>query len=112
MSVYGYLVCHDCRQKLWLGKACGEPGEGRVSYYHIGSEREPPHWQRELLNTVLWKFVADHTSHRVRILLEQEMEDEQCGYRSLGGDAVDDLSWGEYVEGWPGGSAGSGTGGR
>jgi hypothetical protein len=74
MSVYGYLNCHDCRQTLWLGRALHR--DSRPLCFHIGGPGEAPHWKRERLNQVVWKFLADHTAHRIGVPLEHEMMDE------------------------------------
>ncbi len=101
MSVYGYLSCHDCRQKLWLGKAIS--GVRRPSWFHIGGEEELPHWKRERLNQVLWKFLADHCGHRIDVRLEDQMSDEMFGYQEIGGDSGDkDTSIDDYLAGWLG----------
>ncbi len=74
MSIYGYLNCHDCRQTLWLGKAkCHD--DYRPFAFHIGDRNDPPHWARPQLNQVLWKFLADHTGHRIDVRLEGEQEE-------------------------------------
>lgn len=100
MSIYGYLNCHDCRQTLFLGKAlhCNY----RPFAFHIGGAEEPAHWARQQLNQVLWKFLADHSWHRIDVRLEHEMTDEMFGYQHIGGDTDDDLSFETYLAGWPG----------
>lgn len=100
MSIYGYLNCHDCRQTLWVGKAIHV--NHRPLWFHIGSEQEPPHWKREQLNQVLWKFLADHCSHRIDVRLEHEMTDEMFGYQEIGGDSDKDVSFENYLAGWRG----------
>lgn len=100
VSIYGYLNCHDCRQTLFLGKAlhCND----RPFAFHIGGPEEPGHWARRQLNQVLWKFLADHSGHRIDVRLEHEMTDEMFGYQDIGGDTGDDLSFETYLAGWPG----------
>jgi hypothetical protein len=112
MSIYGYLNCHDCRQTLWLGKALHR--DDRPFAFHIGGSQEPPHWARPQLNQVLWKFLADHTAHRIDVRLEHEMTDEMFGYQDIGGDCDNDISFEAYLAGWPGleiGNAGLPAGG-
>jgi hypothetical protein len=106
VSIYGYLNCHDCRQRLWLGKALHE--NYRPFCFHIGDAILPPHWKREQLNQVLWKFLADHTGHRIDTRLEHEMTDEMYGYQELGGDREDDVSFEQYLAGWRGLTVGGG----
>ncbi len=68
----------------------------------IGGPDEPPHWQREQLNQVLWKFLADHVGHRIDVRLEHEMSDEILGYQEIGGDSDTDISIETYLDDWPG----------
>lgn len=104
MSIYGYLNCHDCRQTLWLGKALHR-GDCRPFAFHIGSEEEPPHWARPQLNQVVWKFLADHTGHRIDVRLEHQQTDEMHGYQHIyqhiGGDTDQDISFEAYLAEWP-----------
>jgi hypothetical protein len=100
VSIYGYLNCHDCRQTLWLGKALHR--DYRAFAFHIGSEEQPPHWARPQLNQVLWKFLADHSGHRIDVRLEHEMTEEMFGYQDIGGDTDQDISFEAYLAGWPG----------
>jgi hypothetical protein len=100
MSIYGYLNCHDCRQSLWLGKALWHH-DYRPFAFHIGSDT-PPHWARPQLNQVLWKFLADHTAHRIDVRLEHEMTEEMDSYQDIGGDGEGDISFEEYLAGWAG----------
>jgi hypothetical protein len=106
VSIYGYLNCHDCRQTLWLGKALHR--DYRPFCFHLGGADQPPHWQREQLNQVLWKFLADHTGHRIDVRLEYEMTEEMFGYQSIGGDSDTDISFEAYLAGWPGLAVGAG----
>jgi hypothetical protein len=100
VSVYGYLNCHDCRQMLWLGKA-SHRDQGPL-YFHIGGSEEPPHWKREWLNQVVWKFLADHTGHRIDVRLEHEMTEDMFGYQEIGGDSEADISIESDLTDWPG----------
>ena len=97
MSVYGYLNCHDCRQMLFLGKALHR--DYRPFSFAIGSG--PPNWTRLELNQVLWKFLADHTAHKIDVRLEQEMTEKMFGYQCIGGDSDVDISFEQYLAGWP-----------
>jgi hypothetical protein len=107
VSVYGYLNCHDCRQTIWLGKALHH-GYRPLACFHIGTENEPPHWARLQLNQVLWRFLADHTAHRIDVRLEHEMTDEMFGYQEIGGDSDKDITFEAYLAGWPGLAVGGG----
>jgi hypothetical protein len=100
VSVYGYLNCHDCRQTLWLGKALHR--DDRPIAFHIGEDEQPPHWSPPQLNQALWKFLADHTGHRIDVRLEHAMTDEMFGYQGIGGDSDGDISFEAYLAGWQG----------
>ena len=104
MSIYAYFVCHDCKQSLWLGKSIhlGTEGDYKPLYFHIGSADEAPHWKREELNQVIWKFLADHTNHNIRVLLEHDMTDEMRDYQKIGGDRDNDIRIQDYLRGWQG----------
>jgi hypothetical protein len=106
VSIYAYLNCHDCRQTLWLGKALHE--NYRPSCFHIGDQTEPPQWKRDVLNQVLWKFLADHTGHRIDVRLEHEMTDDMHEYHEIGGDTDRDISFEKYLSGWRGLTVGGG----
>lgn len=98
MSMYGYLNCHDCRQSVWLGKALH--ADRRPYSFHLGSPA--PNWAKPELNQVIWKFLADHTSHRIDVRLEHQMTDDIFGYQEIGGDEEGDISFAAYLAGWPG----------
>jgi hypothetical protein len=85
---------------LWLGKALHD--QHRTFGYHIGGAELPPHWKREVLNQVLWKFLAEHTGHRIDVRLEHEMTEEMFGYQEIGGDSDKDVTFEKYLEGWRG----------
>ena len=104
MSIYDDLFCHDCKQSLWLGKTLhlGPEGNYKALCFHIGGGDEPPHWKREELNQVLWKFLADHTTHNIQVLMEGDITEEMYEYQRIGGDADTDISFKDYLEGWRG----------
>jgi hypothetical protein len=108
MSIYGYFCCHDCRQLVWLGKAIWHE-DYRPLFYHIGSETENPHWSRPELNQVLWKFLADHTGHRIDVCLEHDMDEAMWAYQEIGGDSDTDISFATYLAGWRGLSVSGGS---
>jgi hypothetical protein len=98
MSIYGYLFCHDCEQMLWLGKALRDDN-GQLAY-QIGTS--PPNWKNEVLNQVVWKFLADHTMHKIDARLEHQATDQMHEYKEIGGDEIPDISFSEYLSGWIG----------
>jgi len=92
-----------CRQILWLGKSLRDEETDYPFAFHIGSKEDPPHWQREQLNQVLWKFLADHTGHNIDVRLECEMSEEMDGYQEIGGEECDgSISFNQYLRGWRG----------
>ncbi|MEZ4645911.1 MAG: hypothetical protein R3E31_24865 [Chloroflexota bacterium] len=95
------------KQAVWLGKTIY--ADSRVAYYHLGNMAEPPNWSQPQLNQVVWKFLADHTSHRIGVYRDFEMEETLHDYMEIGGDAVVDVSMDDYLADWPGLSAGSGA---
>lgn len=103
MSIYGQLVCLDCRLEFWLGKAVFRIHEGRkiVDYFHIGDPSDPPNWKREELNRVIWKMLADHIGHNLRVLFDYELAEQEDGipFRVIGGDSIDDISIDDYLNG-------------
>lgn len=74
----------------------------RPLYFHIGGSEEPKHWEREWLNQVVWKFLADHTGHRIDVRLEHEMTEDMLGYQEIGGDGEADISIENYLADWSG----------
>lgn len=95
MSIYGYLNCHDCKKCIWLGKALHK--ENIPFAYHIGSADQPKHWKREMLNKVIWKFLADHTGHNIDVRLEYDMPDDEEDYQEIGGDSDKDVTFSDYL---------------
>lgn len=105
MSIYGNLLCHDCKQLLWLGKAIYAGDQ--VAYYHLGNAAETPNWNQTRFNQVIWKFLANHTNHRIGVCCNSEMDDTLQDYTEIGGDALADISLDDYLTGWLGLAAGS-----
>lgn len=103
MSIYGNLLCHDCKQLLWLGKAIYAGDQ--VAYYHLGSAAEAPNWRQTRLNQAVWKFLADHTGHHIGVYRDFEMADALHDYTEISGDALADVSMADYLTCWPGLSA-------
>jgi hypothetical protein len=68
----------------------------------MGDGNQPLHWQREKLNQVLWKFLADHTGHRIDVRLDHQMTNDSYGYQEIGGDSENSLTYDLYLAGWPG----------
>jgi hypothetical protein len=87
-----------------LGKAIhlGPEGDYKPLFFHMGSEDEPPHWRREELNQVLWKFLSDHTAHRIQVLMEHDMTEEMFEYQAISRFSGEGISFKDYVRDWRG----------
>lgn len=102
--MYGYFTCLDCKVYLFLGKSVIR--DDKPSYFHIGSALEPRNAARPELNRVLWKMLADHAEHNLRVAIqgdetfERIREDET--FVRIGGDTDIDISFEEYLKDWPG----------
>jgi hypothetical protein len=102
MSIYAALVCTQCNASLWLGKVIHD--DHQPIYFHIGSSDDPPHWARPELNAVLWKMLADHARHPLKVIVEGDPDYELAHDTvELGGDTIEDISFAAYLKGWPGG---------
>jgi hypothetical protein len=107
MSENGFFVCHDCRVMLGLGKAIKREDDS-INYYLSGVKER--NWQQPDLDRALWKFVADHTAHRIAIIREYGLEfddrtaDEDANgrYTTIGGGARTDVPFERYLADWPG----------
>jgi hypothetical protein len=102
MSRYANLACMDCKVSFFLGKAIFRD-DGSVNYFHIGGREEPPNWQRQELNQVLWKMLADHAGHNLRVLLSGDPDfDRLADFVDIGGTAIRDISEEDYLKNWDG----------
>jgi hypothetical protein len=99
MGAYAYLMCHDCHQLCFLGKAYRSGG--RPVFFQLGALRAL-NWKQKKLNQVLWKFLAEHCSHRLDVRLDEEMKEEMFEYQSIGGDSGGDITFNEYLSDWLG----------
>ena len=99
MSVSGWLACPHCATCLALGTAY-RLGNQRVGYFQDGYA---PNSAQPELTRALWKFVADHASHPLRVLLPGTPGyDDLDHFREIGGDEHDDIPFAEYLKDWPG----------
>jgi hypothetical protein len=103
MSRYASLACPRTRKLLWLGKAIFKQQKGTegassvVDRFHIGSAEEPPNYRRDLLNQVLWKFLAEHTGMDLRVVVEGDGFDVD-DYVEIGGDSEGDVPFDRYIK--------------
>jgi hypothetical protein len=102
MSTYASFTCEQCHVRLSLGKAI-MTSDDAVLYYHIGGPNEPRNPERPDLTCALWKMLADHAEHRMRIAFDTDEDfDDIAEFTVVGGDTIDDISFDEYLDGWPG----------
>ena len=110
MSIYGYFSCVDCQVIVWLGKAVYKVVEGertdhdKVYYYKVGGAETPPNAQEPILNRTIWKMLADHQGHRLRVTLDfdAEFDTEDAEFSEIGGDTARDIPFDEYLKDWSG----------
>jgi len=94
-----YLICPETKKALWLGKPIRTMDEShveRVLYYHRGPLGGSLNYNDQLLNMILWKFLAEHAHKDLRVVFSGEFDDDE--YERIGsGDVESD----EYLQGWP-----------
>ena len=104
MSRYAVFACLDCKISLFLGKIVFTPSDD-INFFHRGVA-DARNWQRPELNRVLWKMLADHANHPLRVVTEGTQEyntlmDEDLVW--IGGDEPGhDISCEEYLKDWDG----------
>jgi hypothetical protein len=102
VSESAYLVCAPCRVKLPLGKPLREP-DGPIIRFHDGAEDTPPNSAQPLLTRSLWKFLAEHAGHPVRVKSSYEADFPAIAeFTTLGSDAIGETTLEKYVRDWPG----------
>jgi hypothetical protein len=100
MSRYGYIVSPGSKQMIWLGKAiCGTDREGNeaVARFHIGDAGEPANYERDQLNRVLWRFLAENAGKELRVVVEGDGSSLD-GFSEIGGELATDISFEEYLK--------------
>src|SRR5690242_15886081 len=99
MSIYGWFACQQCRTCLGLGKWIRDADE-RTIYFQSGYT---PNSAQPDRTRALWKFLADHATHPLVVLLPgvpgYDDLDEYC---LIGGDRIQDVPFDEYLKEWPG----------
>ena len=99
MSLSGWLACTDCAVCLGLGTAY-RLGDERVGYFQDGYARNSA---QPDLTRALWKFLADHATHPLRVLMPgMPGYDDLDDFREIGGDEIRDVPFDEYLKDWPG----------
>ncbi|WBB48664.1 hypothetical protein O3597_26920 [Verrucosispora sp. WMMA2044] len=99
MSLDGWLACIECRMCLALGKPIRPDGD-EIRYFQVGyvaNSAQPD------LTRALWKFLADHAGHPLRVLVTgQPGYDDLEHFIEIGGDAAPDIPFEEYLRDFPG----------
>jgi hypothetical protein len=102
MSSYAHLACLDCKISRLLGKVVARAGS-QVDYFHLGAATEPLNWQRSQLNQVVWKMLADHSGHQLRVITSWDPAFELLAdFTMIGGPDADDISVEDYLQDWGG----------
>ncbi|MFC4123690.1 hypothetical protein [Nocardia rhizosphaerae] len=106
MSESASLACSECRVQIDLGKAVKDLS--RVRYFHSGDSDKKRNPDNGLISAVLWKFLAEHGYHGVRVYSDYDAkyDDEVAGYEEIGGDGIGEVSLRDYVANWSGWSLG------
>lgn len=89
-----YLTCPETKKLVWLGKPIRPGANADVAYYSQRSDRG--NHEDQLLNKVLWKFLAEHARKEIRVLFSGEFVDDE--YEHMG---TSDVEAEEYVRDWP-----------
>lgn len=101
MSQYGYLVCHECRDILFLGKFV-RPAD-KPNYFHIGGPNESRNSEKPERTRAVWKFLADHVGHTIAVVTSFDDNFEDVAqYRAIGGDTIDDITLEDYLKDFTG----------
>jgi hypothetical protein len=102
MSIYGWFGCMDCKVILCLGKVLHH--DYQPIYYHLITEEGTKNSQQGQLNRVIWKMLADHARHNLRVVIEGDPEHDEVLDTSIeiGGEEINDMSFDEYLKDWPG----------
>ncbi len=94
-----YLICDETKKAMWLGKPIRGTTDGnaeRVLFYHRGSQEDPYNHEDEVLNKILWKFLADNARKTFRVVFSGEFEEDDYEWVGSG-----DVETEEYLRGWP-----------
>jgi hypothetical protein len=102
MSRYAHLACLDCKVSHMLGKAIAHE-ENKIDYFHLGAASEPLNWERPQFNQVIWKMLADHAGHQLRVITSWDPEfDLLADFMMIGGPDDGDISIEDYLKNWEG----------
>lgn len=87
---------------LWLGKIVRQP-DGTTNYFKAGPAEAPPNSAQPGRTRALWKLLADHAGHPLRVISEGEPGYNEIGeYVNIGDNEPNDVSFERYLENWRG----------
>jgi hypothetical protein len=104
MSRYTEFACLDCKVYLFIGKAVVQGGTNAIWCFARGGIESPPNSQQPELTRSLWKMLADHAGHNLRVVVEGSPDEDLVteDFVEIGGDRNTDISFEEYLKDWPG----------
>lgn len=102
MSDAGYLTCPPCQVILPLGKPVLGTSGG-IDRFHLAGQGFDANSANPLLTKALWKFLAEHAGHPMRVKFSYEPDFETvAGFQEIGGDQDTDVPLETYVRDWTG----------
>ncbi|WP_406688958.1 hypothetical protein REH65_22280 [Saccharopolyspora sp. ID03-671] len=102
MSASAYMVCFSCRVLIALGKPVMKDAAS-VDHFHLEEEGSLPNSENPLITKSLWRFLAEHAGHPLRVKSSYEPDFEVVSsFSEIGSDEVGGIDLGGYVDGWSG----------
>lgn len=102
MSESAYLTCPPCQVILPLGKPVQGP-DGHLDRFNLAGQGYPANSANPPLTKALWKFLAAHAGHPLRVKFSYEPDFETiAAFQEIGGDQIGDVPFEEYVRDWTG----------
>src|SRR5215213_7966002 len=92
-GVHGILHCSRCSAAIYLG-VLKTPYEDCVGFFQR-ADSALLNWQNKPLVLAMWKFLAEHTTHAVLVLLSTN------GPEPSKGSIITDIDIESYIAGWP-----------
>jgi len=93
MDSQASFVCVDCRELLHLGNVKIDERR-KVCSFHRVSPVDLPNHEQTMLNRALWKMLADHAGHALRVVIECDGDAQTLrGYREMGCDDFEDVGY-------------------
>ncbi|HWU87080.1 MAG TPA: hypothetical protein VN253_07385 [Kofleriaceae bacterium] len=90
---------------MFLGKTLFRtevPSDDRIDHFWRG-DSTPTNALDPVLSRALWKILADHGRHGLRVVVEgTKVYEAATDYTEIGGDEVTDIPFERYLDGWSG----------